>query len=183
MPPLKTYYDTLQISRTADAAVVRAAYRALCQQYHPDKNPDDPARANTYMKRINEAYEVFSDKTRREAYDTTVAQHEAKARTPEHSSDGPPRRKQPRETADVDKEKHAAAKREAEKRLEKMEALRRKAAMDAASTNWKSTAERNHRGTGRGVPLAFSRDALCLKYACSSCGFEGSIRDPFGRAL
>lgn len=78
-PPFATYYDTLQIARSADAGVVRAAYKALCQQYHPDKNLDDATRANTYMQRINEAYEVLSDKARRDAYDITLAGQEASA--------------------------------------------------------------------------------------------------------
>ena len=36
------YYATLQVRETASPAVIRAAYRALTQRYHPDKNPDDP---------------------------------------------------------------------------------------------------------------------------------------------
>lgn len=173
MPTLKTYYDTLQISRSADATVVRAAYRALCQTYHPDKNIDDPARANLYMKRINEAYEVLSDKVRRDAYDITVAQHESIGETSE--------RKRNKKSATADEIKREAGRQKSEKRFETQEALRRNAAK--ASTDWRTQAEENHHSTGCGVPLVFSSDEFSRMYACRSCGFEGSIRDPFGRAL
>ena len=76
MAQLRTYYDTLQVSRFANEAVIRAAYRTLAQKYHPDKNPDNIESAHRDTKRLNEAYEVLSDPARRAAYDEAVAQRE-----------------------------------------------------------------------------------------------------------
>ena len=69
------YYATLQVTTTASPAVIRAAYRALAQQYHPDKNPDDPT-AETVLKRLNAAYAILSDPAKRRTYD---AQRQAAA--------------------------------------------------------------------------------------------------------
>lgn len=74
-----TYYDTLQVAQNADPAVIRASYRALSQQYHPDRNQNDLDRANRYMKRINEAYDVLSDPVRRAQYDRIIKAQEAAA--------------------------------------------------------------------------------------------------------
>jgi molecular chaperone DnaJ len=38
---VKDYYETLGVSRNADAAALKAAYRKLAMQYHPDRNPGD----------------------------------------------------------------------------------------------------------------------------------------------
>ncbi|MBP8253101.1 MAG: J domain-containing protein [Herpetosiphon sp.] len=61
------YYEILQISPDADADTVKAAHRRLAKQYHPDFNraPD----AKTAMQRINEAYGVLSDPSKRASYD------------------------------------------------------------------------------------------------------------------
>jgi curved DNA-binding protein CbpA len=48
------HYAALQVTDTASPAVIRAAYRALTQRYHPDKNPDDPD-AEAFLKRLNVA--------------------------------------------------------------------------------------------------------------------------------
>jgi DnaJ domain len=66
---MKTHYDTLQVSRTASDAVIRAAYKMLSQKYHPDKNADNLAEAERMMKLINEAYNVLSDSAKRKEYD------------------------------------------------------------------------------------------------------------------
>ncbi|GAA5495473.1 molecular chaperone DnaJ [Rubritalea squalenifaciens DSM 18772] len=62
------YYDLLGVSRDADAATIKKAYRKLAIKYHPDKNPDD-AEAEAKFKEIGEAYEVLSDEDKRAAYD------------------------------------------------------------------------------------------------------------------
>ncbi len=64
----KNYYDVLGVTRGADKAAVRAAYRELARKLHPDVNRDDPL-AEDRFKEINEAYEVLSDPEKRTLYD------------------------------------------------------------------------------------------------------------------
>lgn len=71
-----THYDTLQVAPTASSEVIRAAYKALIQQYHPDRNPDRTKLATAVTKMLNEAYEVLSDPGRRAAYDSFLAQQQ-----------------------------------------------------------------------------------------------------------
>src|SRR5438552_9792978 len=61
-------YQTLGVSRTATEAEIHKAYRKLARQYHPDRNPGDKA-AEAKFKEISSAYEVLSDKQKREEYD------------------------------------------------------------------------------------------------------------------
>lgn len=62
------YYEILEVSPNASAAVIRAAYKSLIQRYHPDKNPDDAAVAER-ASLVVQAYEVLSDSGKRSAYD------------------------------------------------------------------------------------------------------------------
>jgi hypothetical protein len=81
MSNIRTHYDNLQIARTASDAVVRAAYRGLSQQHHPDKNPKDRTNAERRMKVINEAYAVLSDPAKRREHDQWIMQMEAETQT------------------------------------------------------------------------------------------------------
>ncbi len=63
------YYSVLGVSKDADKDQIRVAYRRLAFQYHPDRNADDPEAAEK-MKRINEAYAVLSDETKKRRYDS-----------------------------------------------------------------------------------------------------------------
>jgi len=65
----RDYYEILGLRRTASAEEVKRAYRKLALQFHPDRNPGDPA-AESRFKEINEAYEVLSDGEKRQRYDT-----------------------------------------------------------------------------------------------------------------
>lgn len=62
------YYKTLGVERGATDVEIKKAYRRLARQYHPDINPGNKD-AETKFKAINEAYEVLSDKEKREKYD------------------------------------------------------------------------------------------------------------------
>ncbi|MFQ5468438.1 MAG: molecular chaperone DnaJ [Kiloniellaceae bacterium] len=62
------YYETLGVSRSAAAAELKKAYRQLAMQYHPDRNPGDPAAEHRF-KEISEAYDVLKDQQKRAAYD------------------------------------------------------------------------------------------------------------------
>ncbi len=58
------YYDVLGIGKQADEKEIKRAYRKLAKKYHPDTNPGDKA-AEQKFKEVTEAYNVLSDKKRR----------------------------------------------------------------------------------------------------------------------
>jgi molecular chaperone DnaJ len=62
------YYDLLGLKKSAGEKEIKQAYRRLARQYHPDVNPGDKS-AEARFKEINAAYEVLSDKTKRQKYD------------------------------------------------------------------------------------------------------------------
>ncbi len=64
----KNYYDILGVKRDASEKEIKQAYRRLARKHHPDVNPGDKS-AETKFKEINEAYEVLSDKEKRQKYD------------------------------------------------------------------------------------------------------------------
>jgi DnaJ domain len=69
--PSSNLYDVLQVSPEASIEVIRAAYRALARSQHPDVNPDP--EATRHMRRLNAAYHVLSDPSRRARYDAARA--------------------------------------------------------------------------------------------------------------
>jgi len=68
---MKNYYQILGVLDDAEDIVIRAAYKALAQKYHPDKWSGDVNFATGKMTEINEAYDVLSDKTKRAEYNTS----------------------------------------------------------------------------------------------------------------
>ncbi|XP_025889308.1 dnaJ homolog subfamily B member 2 [Nothoprocta perdicaria] len=63
------YYEALGVSRDASADDIKKAYRKAALKWHPDKNPDNKEYAEQRFKEIAEAYEVLSDKQKRDVYD------------------------------------------------------------------------------------------------------------------
>ena len=61
------YYQVLGVSTSADLKTIKAAYRRLALQYHPDAQTGDSS--DDRMKQINEAYAVLSDPEKRATYD------------------------------------------------------------------------------------------------------------------
>merc|ERR1739848_870406 len=63
----KDYYRILGVARGASEDEIKKAYRKLALKYHPDKN--QTAGAEEKFKEIGEAYDVLSDKKKKEVYD------------------------------------------------------------------------------------------------------------------
>ncbi len=68
MADKKDYYEVLGVKKDASEEEIKAAYKKLVKQYHPDLHPGDKLAAEKF-KEINEANEVLSDKQKRAAYD------------------------------------------------------------------------------------------------------------------
>ncbi|GFN81532.1 Dnaj subfamily a member 3, mitochondrial [Plakobranchus ocellatus] len=65
----KDYYEVLGVARNADQASIKKAYYKLAKKYHPDVNNKDPNAAKKFQE-VSEAYEVLSDSTKKQEYDT-----------------------------------------------------------------------------------------------------------------
>ena len=65
---MRDYYDILGVSRGCDDAALKAAFRKLAMQHHPDKNPGCDQSEGVF-KELNEAYSILSDPQKRAAYD------------------------------------------------------------------------------------------------------------------
>src|SRR5918911_4151517 len=61
-------YQVLGVSRDADEAEIKKAFRQLARELHPDVNKHDP-QAEERFKEAAAAYEVLSDRERRAIYD------------------------------------------------------------------------------------------------------------------
>lgn len=64
----KDYYKILGVSKDADAATIKKAYRKLAKDLHPDANSGDK-KIEEKFKEVSEAYDVVSDPKRRAEYD------------------------------------------------------------------------------------------------------------------
>src|ERR1700746_3087397 len=68
MSSTRDYYEVLGVTRDADEATIKKAFRRLARELHPDVNRHDPD-AEEKFKEAAEAYEVLSDSERRATYD------------------------------------------------------------------------------------------------------------------
>jgi molecular chaperone DnaJ len=64
----RDYYEVLGVQRTCSEIELKAAFRKLAMQHHPDRNPGDKDCEHKF-KEINEAYDVLKDGDKRAAYD------------------------------------------------------------------------------------------------------------------
>ena len=74
MARLRTHYDNLKVSRDAPTEVIKSAYRALANKYHPDRHGGNES-AMKAMKAINVSYEVLIDPEKRKAHDAWIVEN------------------------------------------------------------------------------------------------------------
>lgn len=65
----KDYYSILWVTKWANDADIKKAYKKLAMQWHPDRHQGDK-KAEEKFKEINEAYQILSDTQKRQQYDT-----------------------------------------------------------------------------------------------------------------
>ncbi|MCW5626047.1 MAG: DnaJ domain-containing protein, partial [Burkholderiales bacterium] len=65
----RDYYEVLGVNRDASDEDIKKSYRKLAMKFHPDRNPDNKD-AEEKFKEAKEAYEVLSDASKRQAYDS-----------------------------------------------------------------------------------------------------------------
>lgn len=86
MPKVHSHYENLKVARDASMADIRAAYRTLTRQYHPDRNPGNDGAARV-MAVVNVAYGVLSDPVKRAEHDRWIAEEESpRARPVRHAT-------------------------------------------------------------------------------------------------
>lgn len=88
---IHTHYDNLKVARNAPDQVIRAAYKALCKEYHHDKNLGDPDAARI-MTIINSSYNVLSDPNKRKSHDLWIAKMELMESNHKGPSESPVKR-------------------------------------------------------------------------------------------
>lgn len=75
-PEASSHYDVLGVDRSADHDEIRRAYHRAARRWHPDgfvdSTPSDASRAETEMRRVNEAWEVLGERASRAAYDRAL---------------------------------------------------------------------------------------------------------------
>jgi DnaJ-class molecular chaperone len=69
MSAVADLYQVLGLKTSAGADEIKAAYRRLAKQHHPDANPQDKTRSEEKFKGISQAYEILSDPGKRAEYD------------------------------------------------------------------------------------------------------------------
>ena len=64
----RDYYEVLGVERTCTEVELKAAYRKLAMEHHPDRNAGN-AESEAMFKQVSEAYSVLCDANKRAAYD------------------------------------------------------------------------------------------------------------------
>jgi DnaJ-class molecular chaperone len=76
---MRNPYDILGVSRTANEAEIKKAFRKLAKTYHPDRNANDP-KAKDKFAEVNAAYEILGDAAKRAQFDRGEIDAEGKPR-------------------------------------------------------------------------------------------------------
>ncbi|TGD95426.1 DnaJ C-terminal domain-containing protein [Methylobacterium nonmethylotrophicum] len=76
---MRNPYDVLGVSRSADEAEIKKAFRKLAKAYHPDRNKND-AKAQDRFAEVNQAYEILGDAKKREQFDRGAIDGDGKPR-------------------------------------------------------------------------------------------------------
>ena len=74
-------YSILGVSKGADAKAIKAAYRALAKELHPDKNKDNP-KASEWFSDVTRAYDLLSDTQKRGQFDRGEIDENGQPRSP-----------------------------------------------------------------------------------------------------
>lgn len=80
MAKIRTHYDNLKVTRDAPVSVIRAAYKALCQTFHPDKFQGSTEEAERVIKLVNASYAILIDPAKRAGHNAWIREQEAKAK-------------------------------------------------------------------------------------------------------
>lgn len=84
---MKNYYEILEVSQNASPEVIEKAYKTLVKKYHPDLQPqEEKANSENKIKEINEAYEILSDKLKKEKYDIELNQRKMQEEKAKYSN-------------------------------------------------------------------------------------------------
>jgi curved DNA-binding protein CbpA len=90
----KTLYQVLGLDPSAEDVVIRAAFKALAQKYHPDKLKSGSAQGANLMVDINLSYKILSNPISRKRYDQALNESLGKTNTPTPTSSSSPQRPQ-----------------------------------------------------------------------------------------
>jgi formylglycine-generating enzyme required for sulfatase activity len=118
---MKTHYENLRVAENAPDEVIKAAYRALSQKYHPDKN-NGSKDFEWIMQIINSSYAVLSNPEKRRLYDDYLKQKRTPAEQADLDSEAKPdesteRDKQHKDDVDSSEKNEGKADKEFEKRM------------------------------------------------------------------
>lgn len=84
MANIRTHYDNLKVTRDAPVSVIRAAYKALCQTFHPDKFQGSSEEAERVIKLVNASYAVLIDPVKRAGHNAWIREQEEAQAKPQN---------------------------------------------------------------------------------------------------
>lgn len=71
---MKNYYEILNLNLGASESEIKSQFRKLASKHHPDKNGGSKKSEETFKVLLN-AYEILSDKNKRNEYDVLYKQY------------------------------------------------------------------------------------------------------------